>query len=39
MNTKGATLFGWEWLNKAADNYVCDSCGYVVWFLEKPSRR
>ena len=33
MNTPGMTLFGVEWANRQADNYVCDSCGYVMWFL------
>ena len=36
MNTKGVTFFGLEWANKAANNYVCDRCGYVLWFLDKP---
>jgi DNA-directed RNA polymerase subunit RPC12/RpoP len=36
MNTKGATFLGFEWANKEARNYVCDQCGHVLWFLEKP---
>ena len=36
MNTKGATFFGFEWANKEAQNFVCDQCGYVMWFLQKP---
>ncbi len=35
MNTTGMTLFGVEWANKAATNYVCDNCGHVLWFLNK----
>lgn len=35
MNTKGMSLAGLDWANKNATNYVCDSCGYVHWFLEK----
>lgn len=35
MNTAGATFLGFDWANKAADNYVCDKCGYVHWFLQK----
>lgn len=35
MNTPGLTFFGLEWANKAATNYICDSCGYVYWFLNK----
>ena len=33
MNTPGLTFFGLEWANKTAVNYVCNSCGYVLWFL------
>jgi len=35
MNTPGLTFFGLEWANKRAQNYICDNCGYVHWFLEK----
>ena len=35
MNTPGITFLGLEWANKKATNYVCDRCGYVVWFLAK----
>ncbi len=33
MNTPGLTFLGLEWANREADNYVCDSCGYILWFL------
>jgi predicted nucleic-acid-binding Zn-ribbon protein len=33
MNTRGLTFLGVEWANKQAVNFVCDSCGYVMWFL------
>lgn len=33
MNTPGMTFFGLDWANKAAQNYVCENCGYVLWFL------
>ncbi|WP_371001143.1 hypothetical protein [Muriicola sp. E247] len=33
MNTKGMTFFKLDWANKQAENYICDSCGYVYWFL------
>lgn len=36
MNTRGVSFFGFDWANKVAQNYVCDQCGYVVWFLDKP---
>ena len=36
MNTTGVTFLGLEWANKKARNFVCDRCGYVLWFLDKP---
>ncbi len=33
MNTPGMTFFGLEWANKEADNFICEKCGYVLWFL------
>jgi ribosomal protein S27AE len=38
MNTAGATFFGFDWANKEADNLVCGSCGYVLWFLFEPDQ-
>ena len=35
MNTRGLTFFNLDWANQSADNYICDNCGYVMWFLEK----
>ena len=35
MNTTGMSIIGLDWANKHATNYVCNSCGYVHWFLEK----
>lgn len=35
MNTPGLTFFGLEWANRASTNYVCNSCGHVLWFLSK----
>jgi len=35
MNTPGMTFLGLEWANKKAQNYICDHCGYVHWFLNK----
>ncbi len=34
MNTKGMTFFKLDWANKEAQNYICDSCGYVHWFIQ-----
>jgi len=33
MNTAGVTFLGFDWANKPAQNYICDCCGYVYWFL------
>lgn len=35
LNTRGLTFFEWDWMNKSADNYICDDCGYIMWFLPK----
>lgn len=35
MNTARLTFWNMEYLNKQAVNYICDSCGYVIWFLDK----
>jgi len=35
MNTPGMTFLGIEWANKEATNYICEKCGYVMWFLER----
>lgn len=35
MNTPGLTFLGVEWANKRSQNYICDHCGFVHWFLEK----
>lgn len=36
MNTRAATFFGVDWINKEAVNYVCERCGHVLWFFEDP---
>ncbi len=33
MNTPGLTLFDLDWANRQAENFVCDECGHVMWFL------
>lgn len=35
MNTPGLTFFGVEWANRQAENFVCDRCGHVLWFLRE----
>ena len=34
MNTRVATFWNLDWLNRNATNYVCDRCGYIFWFFE-----
>jgi hypothetical protein len=35
MNTAGLTFLGVEWANKQAASFICDSCGYVMWFMRE----
>lgn len=35
MNTKGVTFFNLDWANKSAQNYICDNCGYLHWYLKQ----
>ena len=35
LNTKSATFFQVEWLNRNADCHVFDRCGFVHWFLRE----
>lgn len=32
LNTRGASFFNFDWLNREAENYVCDSCSHILWF-------
>ena len=34
MNTAGMAFFNLEFINKTANNYICDKCGYVYWFMD-----
>ena len=35
MNTKLLTLWKLDWSDREADNYICERCGYVHWFLKR----
>lgn len=35
MNTRGFSIMGWEFFNRAADNLICNQCDYVHWFFSK----
>jgi len=34
LNTRGASFFEFDWLNREAVNKVCDKCGHMMWFHE-----
>lgn len=34
LNTETATFLGFDWANKKAENYICDNCGYILWFYK-----
>jgi DNA-directed RNA polymerase subunit RPC12/RpoP len=35
MDTRAASLFGVDWANPSAENYICYRCGHVLWFLRR----
>ena len=35
MNTLKMTFFKLDLANKKAQNYICDNCGNVHWFMNK----
>lgn len=35
MNSRGASFLNFDWANKAAENYICEECGYVFWFMRR----
>jgi hypothetical protein len=35
MNTPGMALLDIDWANKQADNFICDGCGYIFWFMPR----
>ena len=35
LNSRVATFFKFDWANKSAQNYICDQCGHILWFVEK----
>ena len=38
MHTPWMTFFDLEWLNKVATCAICDTCGYIHWFLPPESK-
>jgi hypothetical protein len=38
LNTAAMSFLNLDWLNRSADIYVCDGCGFLHWFLEAGER-
>jgi predicted nucleic-acid-binding Zn-ribbon protein len=36
LNTRGATLFNVDWLNKGATTLTCQHCSHIEWFAQEP---
>jgi len=36
MNTRAATFFNLDWLNRTASVLICSQCGRLEWFNEAP---
>ncbi len=39
MNTRGATFFNFDWLNKTAAALTCTTCSRIEWFNDAPQAR
>ncbi|MFZ5496113.1 MAG: DNA-binding protein [Verrucomicrobiota bacterium] len=36
LNTRGATFFNFDWLNRGATVLTCGKCGRLEWFAIEP---
>jgi len=36
LNTRGATFFNLDWLNRSATALTCKACSHIEWFREEP---
>jgi len=36
LNTRGATFFNFDWMNRAATALTCRKCGRIEWFAAEP---
>lgn len=36
LNTRGATFFNFDWLNRGAVTLTCNKCSHIEWFNEAP---
>ncbi|RKN72971.1 hypothetical protein [Paenibacillus ginsengarvi] len=34
LNSRGATFFGLDWVNRNATILVCKRCTYIAWFMD-----
>jgi predicted RNA-binding Zn-ribbon protein involved in translation (DUF1610 family) len=33
LNTRALTFLDLDWANRRATNFVCQSCGHILWFV------
>jgi hypothetical protein len=38
LNTTGATLVNFDWLNQSGTALVCERCALIQWYAKKPDR-
>lgn len=36
LNTRAATFFNFDWVNRAAATYICEQCSHILWFMDEP---
>jgi hypothetical protein len=34
LNSRGLTFLNLDWSNQGAINYICERCGYILWFID-----
>ncbi|WP_010249805.1 hypothetical protein [Acetivibrio cellulolyticus] len=34
LNSRGMAFLGLDWASQSALNYICDTCGYIQWFID-----
>lgn len=39
LNTPGLSFLNFDFANKQADNYICNNCGYIMWFFPERYRK
>ena len=33
LNTRALTFLDLDWANRRATNFICESCGHILWFV------